>query len=86
MINSQPNITKYANNLDNIKILKKAIASPVFGGSVLIPVAKKGYARLKKNPLESEINGMNTEVIFGGGYYQLPNIRESATSSSYYDI
>ena len=77
---------KYAYKSDNMKNLGKAIASPVFGGSVLLPVAKKGHARMKKNPLEVEISKLNTEVIYGGGYYYLPNIREDETSQEYLDV
>ena len=42
--------------------------------------------RTKKNPLEAEISNMNTEVIYNGGYYYLPNIRESKESTDYLDI
>lgn len=69
-----------------MKTLGKAIASPVFGGSVLLALAKKGHPRTKKNPLEIEISKLNTEVIFNGGYYFLPNIREDETSQEYLDV
>ena len=52
MINSKPILHKYGHSAENLKMLTKAIASPVFGGSVLLPVAKKGNSRLKKNPME----------------------------------
>ena len=86
MITAKPNFTKYAYKSDNIKTLAKAISSPVFGGSVFLPVAKKGCARLKKNNLEESISKLNTEVIYNGGYYYLPDIREDESSSEYLDI
>jgi hypothetical protein len=86
VITAKPDLTKFAYRSDNIKTLGKAIASPVFGGSVLLPVGKKGQPRLKKNPLEAEISKLNTEVIFNGGFYFLPNIREDETSQQYMDI
>ena len=86
MITSKPSFTKFAYKSDNMKTLVKAIASPVFGGSVFLPVAKKGHARTKKNPLEQEIQALNCEVIYNGGYYVLPNIRESETSQEFLDV
>ena len=51
-----------------------------------MPVAKKGHMRTKKNPLEAEISNMNTEEIYNGGYYYLPNIRETQDSQEYLDV
>ena len=71
---------------DNIKTLAKSIASPVFGGSVFLPVAKKGHKRSKKNPLEEEIVKLNTEVMQYGGYYYLPDIKDSEFSNEFLDV
>ncbi len=86
MVTAKPDFVKFMYKSDNMKNLLKGIASPVFGGSVFLPVAKKGHARVKKNPLEQEIATLNTEVIYNGGYYYLPNIRESEASQEYLDI
>ena len=48
MITAKPNFFKFGYKSDNIKTLAKSIASPVFGGSVFLPVAKKGHKRSKK--------------------------------------
>ena len=53
---------------------------------MFLPVAKKGHARTKKNPLEHEVSSMNTEVVFNGGYYVLPNIRNSKEDYKCMDI
>ena len=63
MIKAKPDFSKFAYKSDNIKTLAKSIASPVYGGSVFLPVAKKGRPRSKKNPLEDEIVKLNTEVL-----------------------
>lgn len=55
MVTAKPDFVKFAYKSENLKTLNKSIASPVFGGSVFLPVAKKGNNRLKKNPLEGEI-------------------------------
>lgn len=50
----KPNLTKF--DEFSTKILKKALASPVFGGSVLLPVGSaNSLKREKKNPLYDEI-------------------------------
>ena len=52
-----------------MKVFTRAINDPHFGSSVLLPVAKYGGRREKKNPLSDQINSLNIEVVFGGGYY-----------------
>ena len=69
-----------------MKTLEKAIASPLYGGSVLLPVAAPKGKRTKTNPLKEDIEKLNVEVTYGGGYYMLENIRESQNSYVYYDI
>ena len=86
MIKAKPDFSKFAYKSDNIKTLAKSIASPVYGGSVFLPVAKKGRPRSKKNPLEDEIVKLNTEVLQFGGYYYLPDIKDSEFSNEYLDV
>ena len=86
MITAKPNFFKFGYKSDNIKTLAKSIASPVFGGSVFLPVAKKGHKRSKKNPLEEEIVKLNTEVMQYGGYYYLPDIKDSEFSNEFLDV
>lgn len=76
-IRSKPELSKFGHSLEPIKTLLKTIASPVFGGSVLNPVGKLGGKRTKLNPLEEQIKALSTEDLFGDGYYELKNIRES---------
>ena len=47
MITAKPDFSKFAYKSDNLKTLTKSIASPVFGGSVFLPVGKKGHSRSK---------------------------------------
>ena len=59
MIQARPSTKKFMKNFENSKTLDKAIASQVFGGSVLLPVGAKGKKRDKKNPLYDEIVASN---------------------------
>ena len=86
MISSKPALSKYGKSKDNVKNLEKAIASPLFGGSVLLPVAAPKGKRTKTNPLGDEIEKLNVEVTYGGGYYVLNNIRVSRNSDLFCDI
>ena len=86
VITAKPNLFKFGYKSENMKNLLKQIASPVFGGSVLMPVAKKGHTRTKKNPLEADIAALNTEEMYNGGYYYLPNIAEAEDSTEFVDV
>jgi hypothetical protein len=69
-----------------LKTLEKAIANPLFGGSILLPIAAPKGKRTKTNPLRDDIEKLNVEVTYGGGYYVLQNIKENKDSNLYYDI
>lgn len=84
MISSKPSLKKYAKNKENLKTLEKAIASPLFGGSVLLPIAAPKGKRTKSNPLREEVEKLNIEVTYGGGYYMLNHIQ--VTETVFYDI
>lgn len=87
MLSSKPSMTKFGRNLDSVKILTKAIASPIFGGSCLLPIgAQASKKRIRSNPLAEEIRALNPETIYGGGHYILNNIRESVQTQTCYDI
>ena len=83
---SKPNFTKFAYKSNNIKILTQLVLSPTFGGSVFQPVGKKGHPRTKKNPLEKEIAELDIDYAYYGGYYYLPDIKESEFSNEYLDV
>lgn len=86
MISSKPSLKKYGKSKENLKTLEKAIANPLFGGSVLLPIAAPKGKRTKTNPLKDEIERLNVEVTFGGGYYMLQNIQASPDSNLFMDI
>ena len=86
MISSKPNLKKYNKNKDSIKTLERAIASPLFGGSVLNAIGAPKGKRTKTNPLRDDIEKLSVEVTYGGGYYMLTNIKESRSSDVYMDI
>lgn len=77
LVNSKPSMRKFGNNKENLRKIEKLVASPVFGGSALQAVAHKGKKRTKDNSLKQNLVAMETQTIYGGGYYQLLNIRES---------
>lgn len=41
MISSKPDLTKFNSSDESYKTLLQQISSPVYGGSVLLPVARK---------------------------------------------
>ena len=86
MISSKPSLKKYSKNKESLKTLEKAIANPLFGGSILLPIAAPKGKRTKTNPLRDEIEKLIVEVTYGGGYYMLQNIKESRNTNIYYDI
>ena len=86
MISSKTNLTKYGFDKNAIATLNKAIASPVFGGSVLLPVGKLKGKRTKENPLRDEIANVQANSVYGGGYYILRDIQESDGSDTFFDI
>lgn len=53
-----------------------AYKSSVFGGSVFLPIGKKNGKRDKRNPLEAEINDIQVDYLYGGGYYEIQNVRQ----------
>ena len=86
MIMSKPNLKKYGKNKETLKTLDKAIASPLFGGSALLPIGAPKGKRTKTNPLRDDIEKLNIEVTYGGGYYVLLNVKESRSTNVYLDI
>ena len=88
MINQTPDLLKfYEYKSDNMETMKKLIASPIFGGSAFLPVGTKGLkVRIKKNNLQQQVAKLITETVFNGGYYVLPNIRNSKDDKKCMDI
>ena len=89
-------LKKYQHNKENNKTMEKAMASDIYGGSVLLPVGEKGKKRTKSNPLYDEICSMDKkaegqdhivmDILKGGGYYKLENVRMDPTTNEYADI
>jgi len=87
MINSKPNMKKFGRDREALKNIDKAIASRTFGGSVMQAVGGQGKkGRTKANSMKENVISVNTEVMYGGGYYTMLNIRESADSQTCYDV
>ena len=80
MINTRPNMKKFGRDQQALKNIDQAIASKVFGGSVMQAVGAKGKKRTKTNSMKENVMILNTETMYGGGYYTLLNVRESAYS------
>lgn len=95
MLKNKTNLNKYQHNKESVKALDKAMASDVFGGSVLLPIGQKGKKRTKSNPIYDEVIAMETkegnnpiplDILQGGGYYILQNVRKSFTTNEFVDI
>ena len=41
VFNSKPDFSKYGKNTTNIKTIEKSLASPIYGGSAILPIGKK---------------------------------------------
>jgi hypothetical protein len=67
-------------------VICKALSSPEFGASVLLPVGVINGKRDKKNPLYDEIKAINIDVLHGGGVYTLLKVRQQIGSCVYLDI
>ena len=68
MLLAKPNVDKFAPG-ESIDQLNQAIASPMFGGNVFLPVADQSGRRVKDNRLRADIAALKVDVINGGGYY-----------------
>ena len=55
--------------------MTKALSSPEFGGSVLLPVGVKNGKRDKKNQLYDGIKEMSIDALHGGAVYSLLKVR-----------
>jgi len=86
MINKKPTMSKYGRDKQALKNIDQAIASRVFGGSVMQAVGSKGGKRTKTNSMRDNVLTLNTQTMYGGGYYTMMNVRESADSQTCYDI
>jgi hypothetical protein len=95
MLKNKTGIKKYQFNKESIKMLDKAMANDIYGGSVMLPVGQKGKKRTKANPIYDEVVAMETkegnkpiplDILKGGGYYILQNVRMSYTSNDFVDI
>lgn len=83
----KPNYAKYGyKDSGNLFTLQKAIDSIHFGGSVFLPVAKKGSVRNKINPLQRMVDAAVIDEVYGGGYYHLQDIRESKKSDVFLNV
>lgn len=84
LLKSKTPLSKYAQNKEAIKIMDKAQANDVFGGSVLLPVGEKGKKRTKGNPFYDDVlsfdhtpltkedkESESLNVLKGGGFYVL---------------
>ena len=72
----RPDLSKYKANQDNLNNAESAYKSNVFGGSVFLPIGKINGKRDKRNPLEQEINDLQVDYLYGGGYYEIQNVRQ----------
>ena len=95
-LKGKTNLAKYQHDKEKCKHLEKAMANEVYGGSVLLPVGEKSKKRTKANPLYDEITLMEKkaegqdkiamDILKGGGYYILNNVRLDKSSNEFADI
>jgi len=74
-LKSKPETKKFNYSKTNVATFTKSYASKNFGGSVFQPIGQLKEKRTKKNPLENEIKNAQVNVLYGGGYYILRDVR-----------
>jgi hypothetical protein len=87
-------LTKYNKSIENRKTMQQAMASPIFGGSVLLPVGELKKKRTKSNPIYDELCNFDKmdkdkkiplDILKNGGFYVFKNIRISENSNEFVD-
>ena len=87
-------LSKYNKSIENRKTMQQAMASPIFGGSVLLPVGELKKKRTKSNPIYDELCNFDKmdkdkkiplDILKNGGFYVLKNIRISENSNEFVD-
>jgi len=76
MLTKRPDFSKFKGDEQALQNGNKAYQNGIFGGSVFLPIGKKNGKRDKYNPLENEIKSMQVDYLYGGGYYQVCNVKE----------
>jgi len=77
-LNRTPDLGKYSANDDTLEASNKAFRSQVFGGSVFRPIGKKDSKLIRReNKLEEDIRKYQVNYLYGGGFYELANVRET---------
>ena len=69
---------KFRSNAHQLRLIEDCYKSRVFGGSVFLPIGtnnRMGEKRDKENNLHEEIKGTYVDYLYGGGFYQLQNVR-----------
>ena len=85
MMRSNPNLSKFGQTSETVTRLRSAATSSVFGGSVFRGV---GASTRKPNSLEDDVREFDRgmDVMQGGGYYVLHNIRAATDTQECLDI
>lgn len=82
---SNPYLSKFGQTSEGVTKLRSAASSHVFGGSVFRGV---GWSTRKPNSLEDDVRDFDRgmDVMQGGGYYVLHNIRAAADTQECLDL
>ena len=74
MLLAKPDMSKFKNDPKAVKNIERCYNSPVFGGSVFLPIGKKGGKRDKENCLQDDVKEASLDYAKGGGYYAIRKI------------
>ena len=81
MLQKKPDTKKYKRDLDMLKAIDNCYRSNVYGASIFQPIGssdRRGALRHKANNLETEIQNLPVNYLYGGGYYVLRHVQHSA--------
>lgn len=77
MLGKKPDFNKYKGDSETLGNAFRAWDSTMFGGTVLQPTGKKPNGRRDKhNPLRYEIENLQVDYLYGGGFYNIKHIVE----------
>lgn len=77
MLAKKPDFNKYKGDSETLGNAFRAWDNSMFGGTVLQPTGKKPNGRRDKhNPLRYEIENLQVDYLYGGGFYNIKHIVE----------
>ena len=86
MLSKRPDLKKYKHDATAVKNIDYMYQSTIYGGSIFLPIGReKNQVRNRENALLAEINAVNVDYLYGGGYYKIEQVK-AGEDNDYFDI